>query len=112
MPSTSRICSAGPNEKRPEAPSRRCSDLSSIAASLERRHQVERALLVLQEQVLGVAARDLPAQGLGFLDREQRRVAHGRMRDCEPVEKANRSSGVAGMVKGDAKVFWQGRNGE
>ena len=31
---------------------------------LERRDQVERALLVLQEQVLGVAARDHAAQGL------------------------------------------------
>jgi hypothetical protein len=32
-PRVSRINSAEPNEKRPDAPSRRCSDLSSIAAS-------------------------------------------------------------------------------
>ena len=42
---------------------------------LERGHQEQRVLLVLEEQVLGVAAGDLAAQRPRLLDREQRRVA-------------------------------------
>jgi hypothetical protein len=33
-----------------------------------------------------VPARNAAAQRLALLDREQRRVADGRMRDAEPVE--------------------------
>ena len=42
---------------------------------LQRGDQKKRALLVLEEQVLGVAAGDLAAQRLRLLDREQRRMA-------------------------------------
>src|SRR5207342_3291389 len=44
---------------------------------LERGHEKERAALVLEKQVLGVATRNLSAQAAAFLNREQRRMAHG-----------------------------------
>ena len=81
-----------PKEKRPPAPSRRCSDLRSIAASSSADDQEQRALLVLQEQVLGVPAGDLSAQRLRLLDREQRRMGHGAMGDAQPVEKAQENN--------------------
>src|SRR6185437_14458252 len=38
---------------------------------LQRHHQERRVLLVAQEQILGMAAWNLPAQRPGFVDREQ-----------------------------------------
>ncbi len=52
----------------------------------QRHHQVKLVFLVAQEQVLGMAARNLPAQSARLLDREQRRMLHRRMRDAEAVE--------------------------
>ena len=43
----------------------------------------KRALSVLEEQVLGVPADNLAAQGLGILHREQRRMSDRRHRDAE-----------------------------
>ena len=67
---------------------------------LERAHQEQRALLVAQEQVLGVAARDLAAQRPRFLDREQRRVRHRCMGDAEPVEIGEQVVGGRGHGAG------------
>ena len=53
----------------------------------QRHHQKKRVLLVAQEQVLGVAAGNLPAQAGGLLDREQRRMLDRCMRDAERVER-------------------------
>ena len=63
-PASPRISSAEPNEKRPVAPSRRCSDLQLDRGVLQRDHQEQRVLLVLEEQVLGVAAGNRAAQRL------------------------------------------------
>src|SRR5215813_7115371 len=54
---------------------------------LERRDQEQRPLLVLEEQVLGVAARNGSAQLLRLLDGEQRGMRHRRVGDAEPVEE-------------------------
>jgi hypothetical protein len=62
------MASADPNENRPAAPSRRCRLFSSISAS--RYHKKECAALVLEKQIFGVSARDLPTQRTGLLDRE------------------------------------------
>src|SRR5712672_4033260 len=45
---------------------------------LERAHQIKAAALVLEKEVLAVAAGDLPAQRPALLDREQRRMGAGR----------------------------------
>ena len=52
----------------------------------QRHYQIKLVFLVAQEQVLGVAAGDLPAQGTRLLDREQRRVFHGLVRDAKRIE--------------------------
>ncbi len=96
MPRVSRISSAEPNEKRPLAPSGRCKDFSSMAASSSAVTRNTRALLVAQEQVLRVPARNLAAQRPRLLDREQRRMRHGRVGDAEPVEKGEKVVGGRG----------------
>ena len=55
--------------------------------TFERRHQEQRTLLVLEEEVLGVTAGNRSAQRLRLLDREKRRMSHGAMDDAQPVEK-------------------------
>jgi len=54
---------------------------------LERRDQEQCPLLVLEEEVLGMAARNGSAQLLRLFDGEQRRVRHRRVGDAEPVEE-------------------------
>ena len=53
----------------------------------ERHDQEERALLVPEEEVLGVPAPYGSAQRLRFLDRKQRRMAHRPVRNPEPIEE-------------------------
>src|SRR5215813_8780470 len=53
---------------------------------LERGDQVERAALVPEEQVLGVAACNLSAQGAALLDGEQWRMVDGRVPNPQLVE--------------------------
>src|SRR5207302_10415151 len=76
---------------------------------LERRDQIERAALVLEKKILGVAARDLTAQALALLDREQRRMAHGRVADSQPVEKGEQVIGAGrhgrGVALGKGKLL-------
>ena len=52
--------------------------------------QEDLVLLVLEEEVLGVAAGDRAAQRLALLDGEERRVLRGRGRDAEPVEEGEK----------------------
>ena len=52
----------------------------------QRGDEIKGALLVLQEQVLGVAARDHAPERLGLLDREQWLMADGGVGDPEAVE--------------------------
>ena len=63
---------------------------------LQRDHEKQRALLVLEEQVLGVPAGNRAAQRLRLLDREQRRMRHGRVRDAEAVEEGEQVVGRGG----------------
>jgi hypothetical protein len=60
---------------------------------LQRHDQIEVAALVAQEQVLGVASRDLAAQRLRLVDGEQRRMGHGGVRDAEPIEQSEQVGG-------------------
>ena len=53
----------------------------------QRHHQIKRVFLVAQEQVLGVAAGDLPAQTGGLFDREHRRMFDSCMLDAEGIER-------------------------
>ena len=62
----------------------------------QRHHQVERVLLVLEKEVLGMAAGNLPTQRLRLLDREQRRVRDRAMGDPEAVEKGEQIVGRGG----------------
>src|SRR5262249_62125912 len=81
---------------------------------LQRRHQVEGALFVLQEQVLGVAAWDLAAQRLRLLDREQGGVAHGPVGNTEPVEEREQvvwGGGHGGRGRA-GWANWERANGE
>jgi hypothetical protein len=66
----------------------------------ERHHQEQGVLLVLEEQVLGMAAGDLAAQRARLLDREHRRMGHGRVRDAEPVEIREQVVGGGGHGDG------------
>src|SRR5262245_50263274 len=79
---------------------------------LQRRYQVEGALFVLQEQVLGVAARDLAAQRLRLFDREQGWVAHGRVGNAEPVEEREQVVGGGGHGGGGERRWanWERAN--
>ena len=45
-------------------------------------HQINRLFLVAQEQIFGVAARNLASQGLTLLDGKQRRMANGGVADA------------------------------
>jgi hypothetical protein len=62
----------------------------------QRADQEQRALLVLEEQILGVRAGNAPAQSLGLFDREQRGVRDGSMRNAEPVEEGKQVVGGGG----------------
>ena len=53
---------------------------------LRRHHQKQRAFLVAQEQVLGVAAGHLAAQRAGLLDGEHRRMAHSLVGNAETIQ--------------------------
>ena len=64
----------------------------------QRHHQIERVLLVAQEQVLGMAAGISPRRRCGLLDREHRRMLDGRMRDAEASRAAKSWSGVVGIL--------------
>ena len=66
---------------------------------LQRHHEIEFPALVLQEQVLGVAARDLPAQRPGLLDREQGRMGYARVCDPETVEQGEQFGGSGGHLR-------------
>jgi hypothetical protein len=63
---------------------------------LQRGDEIKRALLVLEEQVLGVAAGDRAAQRLRLLDGEQRRMAHRGVGDAEAVEGGEQLVGGRG----------------
>src|SRR5262245_12136466 len=63
---------------------------------LERGDEVERPLLVPEKQILGMAARNGPAQRLRLLDGEQRRMRHRAMRDAEAVEEGEEIGGRGG----------------
>ena len=67
----------------------------SISASSSATTRKTCVLLVLEEEVLGVAAGDLAAQRPALLDGEERRMLDGRGRDAEPVE-AGEEIGAAG----------------
>ena len=70
---------------------------------LQRGDEEQRALLVAQEQVLGVAAGNAAAQAPRLLDREQRRMADRRVRDAEAVEGGEKLGGRA--AKGAVMPF-------
>src|SRR5262249_51639222 len=63
---------------------------------LERGDEEERALLVAQEEVLGVATRNLAAQRLRLPDREEGRMRHGAVRDTELIEQREQVGGGGG----------------
>ena len=71
-------------------------------ASSSEHQQEQPALLVLDEQILGVSAADFAPQRAQILDRVQRRMLHRRRRDAEMAE-------VGEQVFGS---FGQGRLGE
>src|SRR5262245_46904341 len=63
---------------------------------LERGDEVERALLVPEEQILGMAAGNSAAQRLRLLDSEQRRMRHRAVRDLQAVEEGEEIGGRGG----------------
>ena len=69
---------------------------------LERGDEEQRILLVLQKQVLGMAAGDRPAQGLRLLDGEQRGMADRRVRDAELLEEGEKVVGSGGHPARDS----------
>src|SRR5262249_22983986 len=76
----------------------------------QRGYQEQGALFVLEKQVLGVAARNLPAQRTRLLNREQRRVFHGSVNDAESVKKCKQVGGRRGHcgVYGEPGRYWEG----
>ncbi|WP_371328860.1 hypothetical protein [Stappia sp. TSB10GB4] len=64
---------------------------------MQRHNEEDAALLVLQEQVLGMAAGNFVVDFGGFGDREDGRMIARRDVDGEAVEKARRSWRLAGM---------------
>ena len=95
-PSVSISRSGLPKESRPLAPIR-VQVLQVDGRFLGRDHQEERVLLVLEEQVLGVGARNLAAERLRLLDGEERRMLDRGGGDAEAASMAIRSSRVAGI---------------
>ena len=65
---------------------------------LVRHDQVGHALLVAQEQVLGMAARHRAPQRPGILDRESRGMADGLVRDAERIE-ADHPANLASAIR-------------
>jgi hypothetical protein len=55
---------------------------------LERSDKKQRAALVLEKKILGVAARNLAAQELALLNREQGRMLHGGVPNAQPIEES------------------------
>jgi hypothetical protein len=70
---------------------------------LQRGDEEQRALLVAEKQVLGVAAGDAAAQAPRLLDREQRRMADRRVRDAEAVEGGEKLVGRGGRGGGQGR---------
>jgi hypothetical protein len=100
IPSVARISSAESEREPPAGADEPMQRFELDHRVLERGDQEQRSLLVLEEQVLGMAAGNRPAQRLRLLDGEQRGVRHGRMCDAEPVESGEEVVGVAAMVVG------------
>jgi hypothetical protein len=57
---------------------------------MQRHHQKETSLFVLQKQVLGVPARDRVVNALGLRDGKDSPVVPGRRLDAEAVEKGQK----------------------
>src|SRR5262249_60365081 len=79
---------------------------------LERRDQEQRPLLVLEEEVLGMAARNGSAQLLRLLDGKQRRMRHRRVGDAEPVEEGEEVGRSGGRGGRRPAGVWGGRGAE
>ena len=75
---------------------------------LERRDEEQRAFLVLQEQVLGMATRDGAAQGLRLLHGVQRRMRHRRVGDPKAVEGGDQVFGRCGHADRGGMEFGGG----
>ena len=86
MPSVAISSSAEPKENRGAA-SCLASAFKSTRRWLAQDDQPQAALLVLQEEVLGVAAGHVAVNGVGFPDREDRRMRGGLPGDAERGEE-------------------------
>ena len=85
-----------PKESRPAAPIRLVQRASGRSRASSRRRQEERVLLVLEEQVLGMAAGESRRAAPGFLDGEERRVRRPWSRRCRARRGSQHSSSRRG----------------
>jgi len=80
------MSSAEPNENRPVCAEQPMQGFQFDHRIFERHHQERRALLVAQEQVLGMAAGDRAAQFAPLIDGEDRRMGHGLVGDTQRIQ--------------------------